>query len=86
MVEGRFSRPRICRLTDTGDLDELFFITLNQPAWSVKERSDGKIWVGGRFTTVNGNAQSGIVLLNADGTTEKQGGTSSGGKTAEKTE
>lgn len=70
MVEGRFSRPRICRLTDTGDLDELFFITLNQPAWSVKERSDGKIWVGGRFTTVNGNAQSGIVLLNADGTVD----------------
>ena len=70
MVEGRFSRPRICRLTDTGDLDELFFVTLNQPAWTVRERSDGKIWVGGSFTTVNSNPQAGLVLLNADGSVD----------------
>lgn len=64
------SRNRIARLTSTGLLDNTFTIGsgLNSDAFTVTCQSDGKIIVGGFFTTYSGVSANNVVRLNSGGT------------------
>lgn len=65
---------RIARLNSNGTLDETFDIGVgfNGTVVKIKKLNDGKILVGGSFTTFNGisigNNFYGVVKLNSDGT------------------
>jgi uncharacterized delta-60 repeat protein len=61
----------ITRVYDSGDLDGSFTIGTGfntSAVLAIAIQSDGKIVVGGTFTTYNGTAQSRITRLNSDGT------------------
>lgn len=62
----------IVRLNSDGSLDTTFITNLgtgfNQSIAAVKIQADGKILLGGSFTTFNGNTRNRIVRLNSDGT------------------
>ena len=54
-----------------GDLDTTFGNGLagaNDGLFAVALQADGKVLIGGEFTTVNGTARGHIARLNADGT------------------
>ncbi|MFM8561335.1 MAG: delta-60 repeat domain-containing protein, partial [Solirubrobacterales bacterium] len=51
-----------------GDLDTTFNPNANQSVWSVVVQGDGKILIGGDFTTVGGETRNRVARLNADGT------------------
>jgi uncharacterized delta-60 repeat protein len=61
---------RILRLNTDGTLDNTFDSSVgsNSNIWSFDIQSDGKILVGGAFSTYNGNTRNRIVRLNTDGT------------------
>jgi uncharacterized delta-60 repeat protein len=63
------NRQRIARLNTNGTVDATFNPGLgaNATVQAVKVRTDGKILIGGNFTTVNGAASAYIARLNADG-------------------
>ncbi len=64
-------RTRIARLNSDGTLDTGFGNGLagaNNLVYSVALQPDGKVLIGGDFTTVNGTARGRIARLNADGT------------------
>jgi uncharacterized delta-60 repeat protein len=76
LVGGNFSsyngtsRPRIARLNADGSLDSSFAPTgtgLNGLVNSVVLQSDGKVLVGGNFTSYNGTSTPRMARLNADG-------------------
>ncbi len=78
LVGGSFTRingtPRNClaRLNPDGSLDASFAaqIESDEPSSEVAAllvQDDGKILIGGVFTSVNGTARSGIARLNGDG-------------------
>jgi uncharacterized delta-60 repeat protein len=61
----------LCRLNADGTLDSAFAHLI--PPWeesiySIAVQADGKILVGGDFTTLHGQPRNGIGRLNADGT------------------
>ena len=60
---------RIARLNTDGSLDTSFVVGtgLNDAVFSVAIQSDGKIVVGGQFTSYNGTTQNCITQLNSDG-------------------
>ncbi len=74
---GKFARSGVARLNADGTIDTTF----NPPSiygnptsprfggnvFAVAVQSDGKILIGGDFTTVGGAARPGIARLNADG-------------------
>jgi len=66
------SVPKIVRLNTDGSLDTTFNTNLgtgfNNSVYAVKIQSDGKILVGGVFTSVNGTARNKIARLNTNGT------------------
>jgi uncharacterized delta-60 repeat protein len=65
------SRNRIARLNADGTLDTSFGDGLagaNNTVYAVAVQSDGKIVIGGAFTTVDGTTRNRIARLNADGT------------------
>jgi len=64
------ARNRIARLNSDGTLDTSFTIGIgaNSTVWSVAVQSDGKVLIGGHFTTYNGTARNYIARLNSDGT------------------
>jgi uncharacterized delta-60 repeat protein len=65
------ARNRIARLNADGTLDTSFQNGLagaNDYVGSVTVQADGKILIGGYFTTVNGVARNRIARLNANGT------------------
>lgn len=68
---------QFARLNADGSLDTAFNTAagtgFNSAVNSVALRSDGKIVVGGNFTTYNGAAHSGVNRLNADGTQDTFG-------------
>ena len=76
-------RNRIARLDSTGSLDTGFDpgsgtdLDVN----SITIQSDGKILIGGTFTSFNGTARSGIARINADGSLDTgfDPGTGTGG-------
>jgi uncharacterized delta-60 repeat protein len=75
LVGGAFStldgvaRARIARLNAGGSLDAGFDpgAGANDTLWSVVLQADGKVLVGGDFTTVDGTGRNGIARLNGDG-------------------
>ncbi len=67
------TRHRLARLEANGDLDLGFNPILNAESLSVLclvVQADGKILIGGDFTTVNGESIGGIARLNGDGTVD----------------
>ena len=64
------ARIGIVRLNSDGSLDNGFTAVLmtNAIVNSIALRADGKIYVGGFFSSVNGQTRNGIALLNTDGT------------------
>jgi uncharacterized delta-60 repeat protein len=75
IIGGHFStyngiaRNRIVRLNADGSLDMTFNpgVGANGNLWTTVVQADGKIIIGGPFTTYNGIARSRIARLNADG-------------------
>jgi uncharacterized delta-60 repeat protein len=63
------TRSRITRLNTDGSIDGTFNIGtgFGSAVRSISLQSDGKILVGGDFTTYNGNNRSRITRLNTDG-------------------
>jgi uncharacterized delta-60 repeat protein len=61
---------RIARIDSLGVLDESFILGtgLNNIVYSVVVQNDGKILLGGSFTSYNGNSLNRIARLNSDGT------------------
>ena len=75
MVGGDFdgfsgiSQNRLIRLNTDGSKDETFDIGsgFNGPVYATEFQSDGKVLVGGDFTTFTGSTQNRLVRLNSDG-------------------
>lgn len=63
------SRQRIARLNTDGSLDTGFNpgTGFNSDVYALTLQPDGKVLVGGYFTTYNGTARSGIARVNSDG-------------------
>ena len=61
---------RIVRLNTNGTIDNTFNVGtgFDSTAESAQIQSDGKIIVGGSFTTYNGTSSRGVVRINTDGT------------------
>ncbi|MBW8051597.1 MAG: T9SS type A sorting domain-containing protein [Cytophagales bacterium] len=61
---------RIARLNADGTLDSTFTVGTgaSNAVWTTSIQSDGKIIMGGNFTSYNGTAINRIARLNADGT------------------
>ena len=80
LVGGAFSswngatRRKLVRLLDTGALDTAFSTNLGSGFSSsgdvraIRVQPDGKLLIGGNFTTFNGGSRSYLLRLNADGT------------------
>ncbi|WP_236508538.1 DUF4347 domain-containing protein, partial [Tychonema sp. BBK16] len=66
------SRNRIARMNADGSLDTAFNPTggMNGFIDGFALDSSGKLYVGGRFTTVNGTARNYLVRMNADGSVD----------------
>jgi uncharacterized delta-60 repeat protein len=58
----------VAQLNANGTLDMSFQTSLDSSVAVVVVRSDGKVYIGGQFTTVNGIARNHIARLNANGT------------------
>ena len=65
-------RNRLVRLNADGIEDTAFYTNLgtgfNSEVKTIKQQPNGKILVGGSFTSFNGNTRNRLVRLNADGT------------------
>jgi len=65
---------RIIRLNSDGSVDNTFLSNIgsgaNQAVYAVTLQSNGKIVIGGSFTSFNGSAANKIARLNTDGTTD----------------
>jgi uncharacterized delta-60 repeat protein len=61
---------RIARINTNGTIDTTFNVGtgFNGTVFSLEIQSDGKIIVGGSFTTFNGTTRNRLVILNSDGT------------------
>jgi uncharacterized delta-60 repeat protein len=76
LVGGNFTtykgtaRNRIIRLETDGSIDTTFGIGtgFNATVWAITIQPDGKILVGGEFTSYSGAVESKIVRLNTNGT------------------
>lgn len=78
LIGGQFTKynnisvGHFARLSSSGDIDNTFLSNIgsgfNGSVLSITEQPDGKILVGGNFTSVNGILRRGIARLNADGT------------------
>ena len=79
LVGGQFTslngttRNRLVRLNSNGTVDTSFYTNMgtafgNNGVNTITLQSDGKILVGGSFTSFNGNTRNRLVRLNSDGT------------------
>lgn len=66
------SRNNIARLNADGSLDTSFNVGagFNAVVYTIVLQADGKILVGGDFTSYNGITQNSIIRLNTDGSTD----------------
>lgn len=76
LVGGEFTEyngtaePYLVRLNSDGSLDTTFIQTgsgLNGKVYSLAVQGDGKVLVGGEFSSYNGTSTKGIARLNSDG-------------------
>jgi uncharacterized delta-60 repeat protein len=74
------ARNRIARILANGDLDATFSIGtgFNNQVYALAVQPDGKIIVGGNFTSYNGVLRNRIVRLSADGTLDSSFNSGSG--------
>jgi len=74
------TQNRIARLNSDGTLDTSFTIGtgFNNGVFAIVLQPDGKILVGGNFTSYNGTAQNRIARLNSDGTLDTSFNTGTG--------
>ena len=74
------SRTRIARLNADGSLDATFVVGTgaNDNVRSISLQTDGKILIGGLFTTYNNQSQNCIARLNADGSLDNSFNVGSG--------
>jgi uncharacterized delta-60 repeat protein len=63
-------RNRIVRLDRNGAVDASFAPSFDGTTYDVKVQPDGKLLVGGQFTTVNGATRGGIARINMNGTVD----------------
>ena len=61
------SYPFFARLNDNGSLDSTFAPHPNNKVFAITVQADGKMLIGGDFTSINGVARHHIARLNADG-------------------
>jgi len=54
--------------TDGGGLDTGYTVNANNTVSTIYQAADGKIYVGGQFTTIGGSSKSYLARLNSDGT------------------
>jgi uncharacterized delta-60 repeat protein len=68
IVFGGANNPRVGRFLPDKTVDPLFALSTNANGnvHALALRDDGKIWVGGAFTTINGRTVNRLVLLNGD--------------------
>lgn len=70
------TRNNIFRLNADNTEDTTFYSNLgtgfNDTVYELQTQSDGKILVGGSFTSLNGNTRNRLVRLNSDGTEDTQ--------------
>ncbi|MBX2960501.1 MAG: PKD domain-containing protein [Flavobacteriales bacterium] len=61
---------RVTRINDDGSIDNTFNIGTgaNNQVWTTTLLSDGKILIGGMFTSYNGISRNNVAILNSDGT------------------
>lgn len=71
MIGGQ-SRSHIARLNADGSADMLFNPGASDTVSALALQPDGRIIVGGSFTTIAGNARSRLARINADGTLDPQ--------------
>ena len=72
-VDSSGSRYHLARLFSDGTLDSNFLATgggVSSTVWSLAVQTDGRIVIGGDFTSINGTARTRIARLNANGTVD----------------
>jgi uncharacterized delta-60 repeat protein len=72
-VNNSSSRSHFGRLFADGSLDTTFFNTgsgVSGNVWCLTVQTDGRIVIGGDFTSVNGTTRNRVVRLNANGTVD----------------
>ena len=72
-VNGSSSRYHLARLFADGSLDTTFFNSgsgVSSTVWCLAVQTDGRIVIGGDFTSVNGTARNRVARLNANGTVD----------------
>ena len=57
------ARNRIARLNTDGTLDLTFNPNANNPVYTIAVQGDGKILIGGTFTSVGGTARNRIARV-----------------------
>ena len=62
-----YDRVRLARLNANGTMDNSFNPNFSGAVYAITVQADGRILVGGEFTTVNGQTREKIVRLNKDG-------------------
>jgi uncharacterized delta-60 repeat protein len=66
------TRNRLVKLNNNGSVNTVFATNLgtgfNNPVYAIAAQLDGKILIGGDFTTFNGNTRNKLVRLNSNGT------------------
>jgi uncharacterized delta-60 repeat protein/uncharacterized repeat protein (TIGR01451 family) len=74
------SRTRLARVNGDGTLDTSFNPGLgaNSTVWAIAQQSDGKIMVGGEFTSVNGTNRNYVARLGTNGVLDATFDTSNG--------
>lgn len=66
------SRKNVARVGSDGALDATFTVGTgaNGTVYALAIQSDGRLLVGGEFTTFNGTSKGGLIRLNTDGTVD----------------
>lgn len=65
---GESMSSRLIKLTPTRERDFLFSPHINGKVSAIEPLADGRMLIGGEFTTINGEGQRGVALLKQDGT------------------
>jgi len=74
------SRSRLARLNTNGSLDTTFSVGtgFDNIPYSIVQQSDGKLVIGGNFTTYNGSTRNRIIRLNTNGSSDSTFSTGTG--------